>query len=406
MKKIFSIGIILLVTVFSHAQKTKTITIKGKVSGDLKGYNYIYYYANGIAKDSTIINNGKFKIKLPFKETYTQLFYTQYEIKTKGMYRPFPLLIDGSGKISLEMDIIKGFYGSEISGSKTATLFNSFLQQQNDVNKKINDELVKLYGKGWAPKDPLAEKINASRDSLSKLWMGTMVKDFVQANKDLYVGVYVLNSAGKSSLDIDQLENILISLSPELQNTSEGTKLAAYIRGVKNTRIGATIKNFVLNDPEGKAVSFDQFKGKYVWVDFWASWCGPCKMAFPHMKELYARYKDKGFEILGVSTDAKIEPWLNILPKLQDPWPQLWDNKNIASEFAVTAFPTGFLISPDGKIVLKEIGFDPDNKGEMELKLEEIFGKATGKMENKQEKVENGSVDRILPMTLVPAAIN
>lgn len=402
MKKLLSIVLVLLASVSSMAQKSKTISITGKVSGELKGYNYIYYYASGVDRDSVIIRDGLFTIERPFTETYTQVFYTQYELQTKRMYRPFPLLIDGPGKISIDMDIVKGFWGSEISGSKTAMLFNSFLKQQSDVSKTINEEVVKLYGKGWLPeKDPLAEKLAASRDSLSKLLMGSLVNDFVQTNKDLFVGVYVLNSAGKSAFDIDKLDITLRSLSLKLQKTPEGEKLAAYIRGVRNTKIGTTIKNFVLNDPNGKAVSFDQFKGKYVWIDFWASWCGPCKQAFPHMKELYAGYKDKGFEIIGISTDTKIEPWLKILPILNNPWPQLWDNTNLFSEFAVTAFPTGFLIDPDGKIVLKEIGFDPKNKGEMELKLEELFGKLTGSIEGKQEKNEKSEKPKILPIATI-----
>lgn len=407
MKKLLSIVLVLLATMAAMAQKSKTITITGKVSGEIKGYNYIYYYASGVDRDSAIIRDGLFTIELPFKETYTQIFYTQYELQTKRMYRPFPLLIDGPGKISIDMDIVKGFWGSEISGSKTAMLFNSFLKQQSDASKTINDEIVKLYGKGWLPdKDPLAEKLAASRDSLSKLLMGTLVSDFVQTNKDLFVGVYVLNSTGKSALDIDKLDITLRSLSLKLQKTPEGEKLAAYIRGVRNTKIGTTIKNFVLNDPNGKAVSFAQFKGKYVWIDFWASWCGPCKQAFPHMKELYAGYKDKGFEIIGISTDTKIEPWLKILPILNNPWPQLWDNTNLFSEFAVTAFPTGFLIDPDGKIVLKEIGFDPKNKGEMELKLEELFGKLTGSTEGKQEKNGKSESLKMVPITPVKNGSN
>jgi thiol-disulfide isomerase/thioredoxin len=243
------------------------------------------------------------------------------------------------------------------------------------VYKKISDGLMKLYGKSWVQdKDPLAEKFSASRDSLSKMFMGAFVTDFVMQHKDAFVGVYVLGGSGRGALNVDELENTLKLLSPKMQKTSEGEKLAAYIRGVRNTKIGVTIKNFVLNDPDGKAISFEQFKGKYVWIDFWASWCGPCKQAFPHMKELYAQYKDKGFEIVGVSTDAKIEPWLKILPKLNNPWPQLWDNKNIASEFAVIAFPTSFLIGPDGKIILKEVGYEPKGDSEMDKKLMELFG--------------------------------
>jgi len=375
-KKAF-ISIILMipfVLMASAVQDKKTVTITGKVTGDTKGHNNIFYYSSGIPKDSVAITNGQFEITLPFTETYTQLFYTQYEIRGNRSYRPFPLLIDAPGKISIEMNIAEGFFSAKISGLQTTVLFHSFLKQQNDVYKKINDALVSLNGKGWvAPSDPLYGKINTSRDSLTKLYMGGMILDFVRQNKDSFAGVYVLSTAGKGSLDVNQLENALNLLPPEMQKTSEGIKFAAYIMGVKNTRIGSSVKNFVLNDQNGKAFSFEQLKGKYVWIDFWASWCHPCKMAFPKMRELYSKYKDKKFEILGISTDTKIEPWLEALKTIIIPWPQVWDNKKIMSEFAVTAVPTSFLIDPNGKILLKEIGFDPENKGKIEKKLEELF---------------------------------
>jgi thiol-disulfide isomerase/thioredoxin len=375
MKKLFSLAVALLVVMGAMAQKEKTITIDGNVKGDLKGYDYIYYYANGVAVDSTIIKDGKFKIVLPFKETYTQLFYTQYEVKIRRMIRPFPLLIDGPGKITIDMNIEDGFHGSKVSGMPTTILYNSFLNRQTVVSKKISEDLTKMYGKTWAPeKDPLADKIKSSRDSLNSLMMGGMIIDFVKANKNGLVGVYVLNASGKSAMNIDRLESTLKSVSPKMQKTAEGLKLAAYIHGVKSTKIGAVVKNFKLNDPNGKAVSFEQFKGKYVWIDFWASWCGPCKQAFPHMRDLYAKYKDNNFEILGISTDTKTEPWLKALDAIKNPWPQVWDNKNVMSEFAVTAFPTSFLIDPTGKIILREVGYEPNGESAMDKKLEELFG--------------------------------
>lgn len=379
MKKIFSTGLILLVAVFVQAQKTKTITITGNVTGDTKGLNAVYYFTKSTPMDSVMIKDGKFKIKIPFNQSFTQAIYTRYELGPKRNmgYRPFPVLIDGTGDINISMNIDSGFWKCTMTGSKTAVLHNSFLKKQNETYGKINDEVKKIYGKSYAKEnDPIAAQLSKSRDSLTKMLMGGMIADFVSQHKDSYIGVYVLANSGRGAFDVDQLEVLLKSLSPAMQKTEEGEKLTAYIYGVRNTSIGVTIKDFELNDQNGKAVSFAQFKGKYVWIDFWASWCGPCKQAFPHMKELYASYKDKGFEIVGVSTDATIDPWLKALPKLENPWPQLWDNKNIASQFAVTAFPTGFLIDPNGKILAKEIGFDDKGKGPIETKLEEIFGAA------------------------------
>jgi len=374
MKKIILSITMLFFLLAAVAQEQKSVVITGKVTGDTKGYNNILYYTNGTSVDSVAIINGQFTLKIPFSTTFTQLFFTQYEMKVRRGYRPFPLLIDGSGDINLEMNIEEGFFGASVSGANTTVLFNNFLKQQSDVSKKISAEISKLHGKEYvAQNDPLAKKISASRDSLSKLYMETMVMDFVKQNKNEYVGVYVLSGQGRGTLSTDKLEMMYNQLSPDMQKTNDGEKLAAYIRGVKGSKIGSIVKNFVLNDPSGKPFSFDQLKGKYVWVDFWASWCGPCKQAFPKMREIYAKYSGMNFEILGISTDSKIEPWLKILETIKNPWPQVWDSKNIMSEFAVTAFPTSFLIGPDGKIILKEVGFEPNGKGEIEKKLEEIF---------------------------------
>jgi thiol-disulfide isomerase/thioredoxin len=212
--------------------------------------------------------------------------------------------------------------------------------------------------------------------------MGALVLDFVRTHKHDFLGVFVLTNVGRNILAIEKLETAYQSLSSAQKQTREGKKLAAYVDGVKSSKVGAVVKNFVLNDPNGQPLSFDQYRGKYVWIDFWASWCAPCKKAFPHMKEIYAAYKSRGFEILGISTDAKIEPWLKILPELKNPWPQVWDDKNVMSQFAVTAFPTSFLIDPNGVILLKEIGYDPNGESLLEKKLEAIFGSKVASMAN------------------------
>ncbi len=376
MQKLYTILVFMFVVGAGLAQSTKAVTIKGKVSGDTKGRNYVYVYSKGKLLDSAAIKNGKFIMKLPFTETYILSLVTQYakEVSEHG-YKPYYLLVDGKDNIKIEMDIEKGFYEARVGGSATASAYHSFIKERDKVYVKTGTTLAQIYGKSYLPKsDPLASKMSASRDSLLSSYLGDLISEFVKEHKNEYVAPYVLNNEGKSTMQIGLLEKSLQSLSGEMQQTNEGMQLAAHIRGVKNASPGATVKNFVLNDSEGKPVSLDQFKGKYVWIDFWASWCGPCKQAFPHMKEIYARYKDKGLEILGISADSKIEPWLKVLPTLQNPWIQVWDNKNIMSEFAVMALPTSFLIDPNGKILLKEIGYEPKIESEMEKKLAEIFG--------------------------------
>ncbi|WP_316839454.1 TlpA disulfide reductase family protein [Pedobacter gandavensis] len=333
----------------------KNITIIGHVKGDTKLYPRIYYYSKQVKLDSVEIVRGQFKITLPYQDRTTWFFYTQYERKTRKSYRPFPLLIDQPGTIKMDFNIEQGFYSSKLKGNKTSVLYADFFTKREELYA-----LSKSKGPGI-------------RDSARKAWVAQWCDDFVAKNANEFVSAYVLSTTGKSAMTLGQLEKSFVDLSPVLQQTNEGLSVAAFIRGMRQTGIGKPVKSFVLNDPEGKAVDFAQFKGKYVWVDFWASWCGPCKKSFPYMRGLYEKYRGPQFEILGISADATIDPWLKILEQIKNPWPQVWDSGNIASEFTVTAYPTSFLIDPEGRIILKEVGFEPN--GPIERKLKEIFGK-------------------------------
>ena len=165
-------------------------------------------------------------------------------------------------------------------------------------------------------------------------------------------------------------------LSGKQKATTQGKDIGDYLQGLKNSTIGSKVKDFVLPTPEEKKISFASLKGKYVLIDFWASWCGPCKASFPHMKEVYAKYKGDQFEIYSISIDKDKEAWLKELKKQDLPWLQSLDDQNISqSGFAINAVPTTYLIGPDGKIFMKSIGFDSSGNGELEKKLDELFAK-------------------------------
>src|SRR5882757_5218185 len=185
MKRLFQASLLLIGALNASAQKD-VVTVTGHVSGDTKGRNNIYFYNGGSKLDSVAISNGQFKISLPYTGPYTELFFTQYEtFDDNGMkrgYRPFPMLIDQPGAITINMNIADGFYKSELRGAPSATLFASFLKQQGEVYTKVNDELDKMYGpsktsglmmrSGGHGTDPRS----VSRDSLSKIYTGDMIQ--------------------------------------------------------------------------------------------------------------------------------------------------------------------------------------------------------------------------------------
>ena len=135
----------------------------------------------------------------------------------------------------------------------------------------------------------------------------------------------------------------------------------------------------------GNPIDFNALKGKYVLIDFWGSWCRPCRASHPHLKELYAKYKDKGFEIVGVAQehsptrDESRKLWTDAIEKDGLTWLQVLDNENIkqfdaVSSYGVTAFPTKILLDRDGNIIGRYVGNGPGGMA-FTYKLEALLGK-------------------------------
>jgi thiol-disulfide isomerase/thioredoxin len=169
------------------------------------------------------------------------------------------------------------------------------------------------------------------------------------------------------------LERRLNLLTPEIQNSFFGKYLRQQIATLKVGAVGSDEIDFTQNDTQGKPVSLSSFKGKYVLVDFWASWCHPCRLENPNVVAVYNKFKTKKFAILSVSLDKSRDPWLQAIKDDKLTWTHVSDlkfwNNDVALKYRVTAIPQNFLIDPNGKIVAKNLR-GPD----LESKLCEFLG--------------------------------
>ncbi|MFN0257288.1 redoxin domain-containing protein [Pedobacter ureilyticus] len=198
--------------------------------------------------------------------------------------------------------------------------------------------------------------------------------NYVKQNPDKYMAVMALNSTLAPGFDAIEMEKVFLSIKPDLRETYLGKLAAARIAAFKKTQEGVEAADFSQPDVEGKMVKLSDYRGKYVLIDFWASWCAPCRRENPNLVKAYEQYRAKGFEILGVSLDKAADKakWIKAIADDKLTWKQAGDMKGWENEAAVkydvTAIPMNYLIDPSGKIIAKYL-----RGAELDAKLKQLF---------------------------------
>ncbi|WP_316837188.1 TlpA disulfide reductase family protein [Pedobacter nutrimenti] len=245
-----------------------------------------------------------------------------------------------------------------------------FMREREAMNKE--------YGAASAEKRKSKEFVDYTNKWAAKLQkqQRAIYFTFIKVNPNSWFSLEALRSIAKTIPDsVAKIESVFNSLSKSVRSTYMGTYYAEQIAEMKKTPIKDSIlvpytaPDFTQSDTTGKAVSLHDFKGKYVLVDFWASWCGPCRAENPNVVKAYSKYKDKGLNILGISLDGKSQKaaWIKAINDDHLTWTQVSDLQGWGNEAAmlykVRGIPQNFLVNPEGKVIAENLrGDDLENK--------------------------------------------
>jgi peroxiredoxin len=359
------------------AQNGKFI-IKGKMAVQYDAPLKVYLTGNvGKTKDSCVLNKGNFEFKGQLDEPFEVTLTLQHDIATgstttKSRTRrdtrqfwlaPGETLINGDDQLSK----------ATISGSKL-----------NDDQVKYTDMFKAVYDKQQLAMDTMMttyqtdpKAANKNYDEALRRLLPERMKvmtEFIKGHPNSYLSLVAISSTLSNNPDVSVIDPLFKMLSNEVKSTPKGKEMASIIKGLKTVGIGVKAPVFVQNDVNGKPVSLADFKGKYVLIDFWASWCIPCRAENPDVVKAHNQFKDKNFTVLGVSLDEEKtkQAWIDAIAKDQLNWTQVSDlkswNNSAAKMYGVRAIPANFLIDPNGKIIAKNLHGDELNK-----KLAEIL---------------------------------
>ncbi len=246
----------------------------------------------------------------------------------------------------------------DIRGGKLQTIYNEYQEivansnaESHTLNKKASEAVAQKHFKTAKELQTKASKVQQA--ALAK------INNIIRKNADNILAAYLQTAGSERIMELEPLKQIYARLSEKAQATAPGKILAARIADLEKVGIAATAPDFTLATPDGEEISLYSVKGKLKIIDFWASWCGPCRMENPNMVKLYNDFKDKGLAIVSVSLDERKAPWVQAIKKDGMSWTHVSSLKgwkcDVVKQYNIDAVPSIIVLDENNRILAKNI---------------------------------------------------
>lgn len=331
--KYIQILLFAIVAISCKKSSLNEFTLDVKVNGDYKGYLYLYY--DNEKKDSSIISNGRafftgtvsYPTSASYGTNYISLNDKNFYIENEEIKSEITISKKQIKEYNIDWITI-----NKISGTKTAVIEKDF----EDFKQSFSSD------KDWQ---------NLLFDKLEKI--------INQYPKHRYSGDLLSEFSNDTILNKEQIGQLYNKLNVEFQDPYSIKRIVFKAFPKYKIKAGDPIYDFILPDKENDLIDTKNFRGQLLFIDFWASWCKPCRAQFPELTSINNDFKEKGLTILGVSLDVKKDNWLKAMEMEKSKWKNVFDKEgfsgNLASKYGIFAIPYNVLVDEKGEVIANNI---------------------------------------------------
>lgn len=373
MKKIISVLAISAILFSCSKVKDGEFLISGTAKGFENGKKVVLHAQDEASLmmkplDTVLVKDGKFEFTGKIKEP------AMYSISFPEMNNGFSLIVEND---EIEVEVYKdSIQFSKMGGTYHNDEYFRFNQEMKNIGKSLDKKLkdyeaknTNAYNAAVAAND--TAKVKSLVDGVEKIKEGyaVAVNKYAKENPKSFISALIIeNMFRQPNSNMEDIKKLYENLDDDLKNYKVGKNIKKQLDAIngaknktetKNVSLGSVAPDFSASSPDGKVISLKQSLGKVTIIDFWASWCGPCRKENPSVVALYNEFHSKGLNIIGVSLDKNAEEWKAAIAKDKLTWNQVsnlkfWDEP-IAKQYGVEQIPTTYLLDNEGRIIAKDL---------------------------------------------------